>query len=97
MRGFAARIGVAPPFVTDIEANRRRPGQDVLAKIAAVLDLPLEELQALDPRLTPEVKEWIEEEPRVGTLLRRLSENPQRDVLLGRIEDVVRDRNTEEE
>lgn len=86
VRGFAARIGVAPPFVTDIEADRRRPGPEVLDKIAETLGIPLAELQELDPRITPEVKEWMDEEPRVSSLLRRLRDDPDRDALLRQIE-----------
>jgi transcriptional regulator with XRE-family HTH domain len=89
VRGFAARIEVAPPFVTDIEADRRRPSPDVLGRIARVLEIPLDDLQALDPRLTPEVKEWMDEEPRVSSLLRRLRDDPDRDALLRQIEQVV--------
>lgn len=89
VRGFAARIGVQPPFVTDIEADRRRPSPEVFDRIANVLAIPLDELQALDPRITPEVKEWMDEEPRVSSLLRRLRDDPDRDALLRRIERVV--------
>jgi transcriptional regulator with XRE-family HTH domain len=89
VRGFARQIGVQPPFVTDIEADRRRPSPEVLARIAEVLDLSLGELEALDPRITPEVKEWMNEEPRVSSLLRRLRDDPDRDELLRRIEQVV--------
>jgi len=98
VRGFAARIGVAPPFVTDIEADRRRPGPEVLERIASVLGIPLDELQALDPRITPEVKEWMDEQPRVSSLLRRLQDDPDRDELLRRIDEwVQREQDTEEE
>jgi transcriptional regulator with XRE-family HTH domain len=89
VRGFARDIGVQPPHVTDIEADRRRPSPQVLARISERLSIPLAELQALDPRLPPEVKEWIEEEPRVSSLLRRLQDAPDRDALLRQIEKVV--------
>jgi transcriptional regulator with XRE-family HTH domain len=98
VRGFAARIGVAPPFVTDIEADRRRPGPEVLERIASVLSIPLDELQALDPRITPEVKEWMDEQPRVSSLLRRLQDDPDRDELVRRIDEwVQREQDTDEE
>jgi transcriptional regulator with XRE-family HTH domain len=98
VRGFAARIGVAPPYVTDIEAGRRRPGPEVLEKISAELGIPLQELRELDPRITPEVKEWMDEQPRVSSLLRRLQDDPDRDELLSRIEELVqRDQDTSEE
>lgn len=89
VRGFAAQIGVAPPFVTDIEADRRRPSPEVLDKIASILGISLADLQELDPRITPEVKEWMDEEPRVASLLRRLRDDPHRDALLRQIERVV--------
>ncbi len=97
VRGFAAAIKVAPPFVTDMEADRRRPGPDVLVRIAQVLDLPEALLQARDPRLTPEVKEWIAEEPRVSSLLRQLRDAPSRDELLRQMEDMVRDADSDDE
>jgi transcriptional regulator with XRE-family HTH domain len=98
VRGFAAQIGVQPPFVTDIEADRRRPGPEVLERIACVLGLPLTEIQALDPRITPEVKEWMDEQPRVSSLLRRLQDDPARDDLLRQIEELVqREQDTDEE
>lgn len=89
VRGFARDIGVQPPYVTDIEANRRRPGPEVLGRISERLGIPLGELQALDPRISPGVKEWMEDEPRVSRLLRRLQDSPDRDDLLRRIEEVV--------
>jgi len=69
----------------------------VLARIADRLGIPLEEFQALDPRISPEVKEWMEDEPRVGQLLRRLQDSPDRDRLLRRIEGVIRDDKQSEE
>ena len=98
VRRFASEIGVQPPFVTDIEADRRRPSPEVLDRIARVLDLPLAELQELDPRISPEVKEWMDEEPRVSSLLRRLRDDPDRDALLRQIEQVVdREQDPDEE
>jgi hypothetical protein len=39
--------------LTDIEADRRRPGPEVPERITTVLGIPPDELQALDPRITP--------------------------------------------
>jgi len=75
-------IGVAASFVADIEADRRWSSPGVLARIAQVLDVPFAVLQDLDPRLPPEVKEWMANEPRVGRLLRRLREAPDPNSLL---------------
>lgn len=97
VRGFARDIGVQPPYVTDIEADRRRPGPEVLDRIAKRLGVPLAELQALDPRIPPEVKEWMEEEPRVSRLLRRLQDSPDRERALREIEKVLNEEEEEEE
>jgi transcriptional regulator with XRE-family HTH domain len=91
VRGFARDINVQPPFVTDIEAGRRRPSAETLAKIAEVLKLPIGELQALDPRISPEVKEWMESEPRVSTLLRQIRQSPDPDATLRQLEEQVRE------
>jgi transcriptional regulator with XRE-family HTH domain len=91
VRGFARDIGVQPSFVTDIEAGRRRPGPDTLAKISEVLNLPLEDLEALDPRVSPDVKEWMEHEPRVSSLLRQIRETPNPGATLSHLEDAMRE------
>ncbi|MGH3181354.1 MAG: helix-turn-helix domain-containing protein [Streptosporangiaceae bacterium] len=84
-------MGVQPPFVTDIEADRRRPSPEVLGRIAGALDVPLAELEALDPRITPEGMDG--RGATGGSLLRRLRDDPDRDELLRQMEQVVdRDR-----
>jgi transcriptional regulator with XRE-family HTH domain len=89
LREFARRVGVSPPFVTDLEAGRRNPSAEILGRIAAVLDLPGSELESLDTRLTPEVRRWVESEPEVGRLLRRLKRSPRRDEMLRRLRRMV--------
>jgi len=96
LRELARQAGIAPAFVTDIEAGRRMPSADVLARISATLDTPLGEFQDLDPRLTPEVRRWMEEDPRVGSLLRRLASSRQRGALLKRMERLADETTTDE-
>lgn len=86
LRELARQTGIAPAFVTDIEAGRRMPSANVLARIAAALGIPLGELQDLDPRVTPEVRQWMEAEPRLGALLRKLATSRQRGAVLKRME-----------
>lgn len=90
VRGLAAQARVAPAFIIDIEASRRLPGPEVLARLAEALGMPLEELQALDTRVTPEVRAWMETEPRVSTMLRHLCERPDRMAVLREIEEMLR-------
>ena len=85
LRGLARSASIAPAFVVDIEAGNRMPGHEVLARVAAVLDLPLAELQALDPRITPEVREWMDSDPRVSGFLRGLCARPDRNEVFASI------------
>jgi transcriptional regulator with XRE-family HTH domain len=89
LREFARRIQVSAPFVTDLEAGRRNPSPDVLARIAAELAMPLEVLEALDTRLSPEVRRWVESEPEIGRLLRTIKSSPRRREMLRRIKRMV--------
>ena len=89
LRSTARHAAIAPAFLADLEAGRRMPGPDVLARLAAVLELPLAELRALDPRVTPEVCEWMESDPRVSTFLQALWARPDRDA---RLESLLEER-----
>jgi transcriptional regulator with XRE-family HTH domain len=87
LRELARRVEVSAPYLTDLEAGRRHPGPDVLIRIGAALELPVAELQALDTRLTPEVRRWVETQPDVARLLRtlRASRPKHRDAMLRRL------------
>jgi len=50
LREFAKRLDCSASFVSDIELGRRHPSEKVLAEIARVLEVKLEELQAMDVR-----------------------------------------------
>ncbi len=86
-------IGASAPHVTDIELDRRRPSPELLVRIAEKLGVPLSELEALDARLRPDVKEWMEERPEVSQLLRRLKDAPDAEQLLRKLRRIV-DRET---
>mgnify|MGYP001252824343 CR=1 FL=1 len=85
LREFARRVGMSAPFLSDIEAGRRNPGADVLARIASELGAPLEQLEAEDTRLQPEMRRWVESEPELGRMLRTLKNSPRRDEMLRRM------------
>lgn len=76
LREFARRLGdVSPAHVSDIENGRRNPSPDLLAKIAQVLVVPVEEFEALDTRLPlEELKRAIRREPALGFALRKVAE-----------------------
>jgi len=50
LREFAKRLDCSPAFVSDIELGRRFPSEKVLAEIARLLKVKLEDLRALDVR-----------------------------------------------
>jgi transcriptional regulator with XRE-family HTH domain len=91
LREFARRVDVSAPYLTDLEAGRRNPGPEVLARIAGALQLPAADLEALDTRLSPEVRRWFETQPEVARLLRTLSTTPRkrREEVLRRLRKMV--------
>jgi transcriptional regulator with XRE-family HTH domain len=50
LRELAKRLDCSPAFISDIELGRRYPSEKVLADIARVLKVKVEELRALDVR-----------------------------------------------
>jgi transcriptional regulator with XRE-family HTH domain len=84
-------VEVSAPYLTDLEAGRRNPSPEVLHRIAEALELPPAELEALDTRLSPEVRRWVETEPDVARLLRTLQSTPRkrREQMLRRLRRLV--------
>ena len=82
LRELGAQIGVTPAYVADIEASRRIPSAELKAKIATALGIPSEELDATDVRLTPDLRDWIEERSQLTALLRSLRSSPESDMLI---------------
>lgn len=75
LRECAARLGISPAFLSDIELGRRHPSDRVLADIAKLLRTTVEDLRQYDTR------------PPVDELRRRAAENPTLGVLLRSIAD----------
>ena len=75
LRECAARLGISPAFLSDIELGRRHPSDRVLADIAKLLRTTVENLRQYDTR------------PPVDELRRRAAENPTLGVLLRSIAD----------
>jgi transcriptional regulator with XRE-family HTH domain len=76
---------VTPAYVADIEAGRRLPSAELKAKLATTLDIPAEDLAALDIRLTTDLRDWIDERPQLIALLRSLRSSPESDMLIQRL------------
>src|SRR6266700_1822249 len=85
LRQLAREIGVTPAYVADIEAGRRLPSADLKKKISSVLEVPAEEVAAADSRLTPDLRDWIEERPQLIAILRSLHAAAKSDTLIQRL------------
>lgn len=76
LRELAKQLGgLSAAFLSDIELGRRYPSDEVLAKIANVLGVSLDELQKCDTRPPVEdLKRKTELDPTFGFALRKLME-----------------------
>lgn len=76
LREFAKRLDCSPAFVSDIELGRRFPSEKVLAEIARVLKVKLEELRALDVRPPiEEIKRVTHNDPTFALAFRTVIDN----------------------
>ncbi len=50
LREFAKRVNCSAPFISDIELGRRYPSEKVLAEMAQILQVKLEDLKRHDTR-----------------------------------------------
>jgi transcriptional regulator with XRE-family HTH domain len=89
LREFGAQVGVTAAYVADIEAERRLPSEDLKGRIAIALQIPPAELQAVDSRLTTDLREWIEERSDLIALLRSLRDAQEAEVLIKRLTKLV--------
>jgi transcriptional regulator with XRE-family HTH domain len=84
LKKLGEEIGVTAAYVGDLEANRRLPSADLIQRLSLALDIPKSELAAVDSRLSPDLREWIEERPDLISLLRSLRTSTQADMLIQR-------------
>ncbi len=73
LRAFARDLGISAAHQSDIEHSRRMPSEELLRKTARKLvhvGASYEEFKRLDPRLEPDLAEWIQKTPEVRQLLR---------------------------
>ena len=71
VRELAKRIGVSSPFLSDIELGRRFPSEEVLGKLAAALNVRLEDLKQYDNRAPiADLKRLMDSDPKLGPAFR---------------------------
>ena len=68
LRKLAGKVGLSPPFFSDLEHGRRSTTK--LYKIAAALEVSLVDLQAIEARVDRDLRAWIEANAGLVELLR---------------------------
>jgi transcriptional regulator with XRE-family HTH domain len=84
LRRLGEEIGVTAAYVGDIEANRRQPSPELKQRIASVLNIAADDLEAADSRFSSDLREWVEERPQLISALRSLKASPEADMLIQR-------------
>ena len=73
LRELAKKLGVTPPFWSDVELGRRHPSDEVLARAARLLRVAFDDLKKLDARPAgQELKRIAMTNPALGFALRKL-------------------------
>jgi len=85
LKRLGEAIGVTAAYVGDIESDRRQPGPELKQRIASALNIAPETIEAVDNRLSSELREWIDERPQLVSLLRSLKASPESDMLIQRL------------
>ena len=83
LRKTAERIGIQPSYLSKIERDELPPpGEKVICKLAAELDLDADVLLALAGKVSSDLQAVIRKRPELfGALLRQLKNAPDRAVL----------------
>lgn len=68
LRGLAAIVGLSPPFMSDLEHDRRNT--EKLPQIAKALGVPLRDLEKRVGRLDRATLRWLEKHPEIAQTLR---------------------------
>jgi len=85
LRRLGEEIGVTAVDVADIEANRRQPSQELKQRIASVLSIAADDLEAADRHFSSDLREWVEKRPHLISALRSLKASPEADMLIQRL------------
>lgn len=73
LREAARSVGISPSYLSDLERDLRIPSEEVLAKLAALLSLDLENLIPLTGRLGGKAERYLRDHPLAGLLLRKIA------------------------
>ena len=95
LRELASRIDVSPAFMSDVELGRRNLSDKHLREVAAVLQIPLEDLKMHDSR--PPLREFQRvtlSDPAFGVAFRQIMD---RKISSEELLDFIRDRDAQQE
>jgi transcriptional regulator with XRE-family HTH domain len=71
MSELAKKVGISPPFLSDIELGRRFPSEEILAKLANALNVTFQELEQYDNRgPIADLKRLMDSDPKLGFAFR---------------------------
>src|SRR5262249_52490825 len=71
LRELARKAGISSPFLSDIELGRQFPSEEILAKLAGALKVPLEDLKQYDNREPiADLKRLMDSNPKLGFAFR---------------------------
>jgi transcriptional regulator with XRE-family HTH domain len=68
LRDFAKKLDITPSYLSDIENDRRIPAEEVLRRIAELLELDFDELMAKAGRFGEDAERYMRKHPTVGVL-----------------------------
>ena len=74
LREFAKKAGITPSYQSDIENDRRVPAEDLVRRVAELLDLHFDDLMARGGRLGVDAVRYMSRTPAAGVLFRKLTE-----------------------
>ncbi|PHV71431.1 XRE family transcriptional regulator [Sporanaerobium hydrogeniformans] len=89
-RELARQVRVGYPYISKLENNiESTPSDELLIKIAGVLNISIDELFIKATRLPPDFKNFIINEPEIFKFIRFLQDN---DHLLGEFKNLIKDK-----
>lgn len=72
LREFASKLKLSPAFISDVELGRRHPTPEIIQKMALILGVRNDELQAYDPKpVVDDIRRrTLQMDPELGFLMR---------------------------
>ena len=93
-RELASKIGIAASYLNDVEKEKRSaPKQIVIKKLSKLLDININTLNDLagisKGNVAPDISEYIENNPRIVSLIRTIKESGLDEEQVEKIEDLL--------